>query len=231
MKTIQETDLEFICDIQAPCFQSLMTEEIELVKSSKTQIIFRKGDSLTKQGAFTSYVLFIIHGVAKQYVEDNGVKSFNIQIVQSGEFVGLSAVFTNTPFNYSTTALTNCQAFLIEKDAIMAIAKKNSTFGFDIIKRHCERNGNLYDALRTVLYKQMNGRLAQTLLYLDEFKPENESIFPLLTRKDVADFANVSPENAVKLLKTFEKEGLIALNEKDIVIVNKEKLGEISKRG
>jgi CRP/FNR family transcriptional regulator len=51
MKTILETDQDFICDIQAPCFQMLSSEEVELVRASKTQILFRKGDNLTKQGA------------------------------------------------------------------------------------------------------------------------------------------------------------------------------------
>jgi len=78
MKTIVETDNDFICDIQAPCFQALTPEEAELVRASKTQVFFRKGDNLTKQGAFTSYILFIISGLAKQYIEGDGstVKSF-----------------------------------------------------------------------------------------------------------------------------------------------------------
>jgi hypothetical protein len=52
MKTITETDKDFICDFKAPCFQDLMSEEAELVRASKTQVLFRKGDSITKQGAF-----------------------------------------------------------------------------------------------------------------------------------------------------------------------------------
>ncbi|MCL4484276.1 MAG: helix-turn-helix domain-containing protein [Bacteroidetes bacterium] len=44
-------------------------------------------------------------------------------------------------------------------------------------------------------------------------------------------FAGVSTESAVRLLKNFEKEGLIELNEKDIRIIQPENLSEISKRG
>ena len=50
MKPILETDQEFIFDIQAPCFQMLSPEEAEFVKASKTQVLFRIGDNLTKQG-------------------------------------------------------------------------------------------------------------------------------------------------------------------------------------
>ncbi|MDP4208251.1 MAG: Crp/Fnr family transcriptional regulator [Bacteroidota bacterium] len=231
MKSILETDNEFICDIQAPCFQMLSPEEAELVRASKTQVLFRKGDNLTKQGAFASYVLFIITGLAKQYVEGDSSKNFNLRIVKPGEFVGLSAVFTKNTFNYSSVALTDCQVFLVEKDAIANVVKQNGMFGFNIIKRYCEQNANLFDTLRMVLYKQMNGRMADTLLYIDGLKSENVDIFQLLSRKDIADFAGVSTESAVKLLKSFEKDGLIELNEKDILVVNHNALQEISKRG
>jgi hypothetical protein len=82
MKPILETDQEFICDIQAPCFQILSPEEVELVRTSKTQVLFRKGDNLTKQGAFASYVLFVISGLAKQYIEGDSSKNFNLHIVK-----------------------------------------------------------------------------------------------------------------------------------------------------
>lgn len=231
MKPILETDQEFICDIQAPCFQTLSPEEVELVRASKTQVLFRKGDNLTKQGAFASYVLFVIGGWAKQYIEGDSSKNFNLHIIKPGEFVGLSAVFANNTFNYSSVAITDCQVYLVEKDAIAKVVKQNGMFGFSIIKRYCEQNANLFDTLRTIMYKQMNGRMADTLLYIDSLKVENPEIFQLLSRKDIADFAGTSTESAVKLLKSFEKDGLIELNEKDIVVINRNVLLEISKRG
>ena len=77
----------------------------------------------------------------------------------------------------------------------------------------------------------MNGRMADTLLYLDSLKNEKAEIFQLLSRKDLADFAGISTESTVKLLKMFEKDGLIALNEKDLNIIKYNALCEISKRG
>jgi CRP-like cAMP-binding protein len=231
MKTILETDSDFICDIQAPCFQMLMPEEAELVRASKTQVLFRKDDNLTKQGAFASYVLFMIDGYAKQYLEGDSVKNYNLRIIKQGEFIGLSAVFSENTFNYSSVALTDCHVFLVEKEAIARVIRQNGMFGFSIIKRYCEQNTNLMNTVRNLMYKQMNGRMADTLLYLDGLKNEKAEIFQLLSRKDLADFAGISTESAVKLLKSFEKDGLIKLQEKDITLVNYESLGELSRKG
>jgi len=231
MKTISETDQEFVCDIQAPCFKLLSPDEIELVKASKTQVLFRKGENLTKQGAFASYVLFVIEGLSKQHLEGEGSKQMNLRIIRQGEFVGLSAVFGKNTFNYSVVALTDTKVFIIEKSVIAKLVQKNGMFAYSIIRRYCDHNTILYDTIRNLTYKQMNGRLADALLYIDSINDGTEDVFSLLSRRDIADFAGISTESTVKLLKAFEKDGLIKLDERSITIKNREFLIEISKKG
>jgi CRP/FNR family transcriptional regulator len=231
MKTILENDSEYVCNIQAPCFQQLNTEEVELIRSSKTQVLFRKGENLTKQGAFATYVLFIVSGIAKQHIEGDGTKSYSLRMVIPGEFVGLSSVFTKNTYSYSTVALTDVQAFLIENSSIMKVSRNNGEFAVNIIKRYCGQNSMLFDTIRTLMYKQMNGRMAETLLYLNSIRVGNIEVFGLLTRKDIAEFAGISTENAVKILKSFEKDKIVALDDKNITILKHEALEEISRHG
>jgi CRP-like cAMP-binding protein len=231
MEPILETDKDYICDIQSPCFQTLSNEEVELVRASKTQVLFRKGDHLTKQGTFASYVLFIVKGLTKQYIENSNTKSFNLHISGPGEFIGLSTAFTSKTFDYSSVAITECQAYLVEKVTIAKVIKQNGVFAFNLIQRDSEQVVNLYDTLSNVLFKQMNGRMAETLIYLDNLKNKYGNVFPFLSRKDIADFAGTSTESTVKLLKSFEMDGLIKLNDKDITILDQSKLYQISKIG
>jgi CRP-like cAMP-binding protein len=231
MKTLSEVDTGFICDIDAPCFMALNPDEMALIKQSKTQVLFRKGENLAKQGAFASYVLYIIDGMVKQYVEGDISRNFNLRILQSGEFIGLSAVFNKHTFNYSVVAIKDTHVFLIEKDAIAKVIQRNGEFAYSIIGRYCEQNAALYDTIRNMMYKQMNGRLADTLLYLSSEIFDGTDVFTGLSRKDIADFAGISTESTVKLLKNFEKDRLIRLNEKNIHIENRQALIEISKRG
>ncbi len=231
MKTIIETDTGFICDIQAPCFQMITSEEVGLVRASKTQVLFRKGENLTKQGAFASYVLFILTGFVKQYVEGNGKYNYNLRIIKPGEFVGLSSVFGKNIFNYSTVALTDTQVFLIEKEALAHVSQQNGQFAYTIIRRYSEQNVTLFDSIRSLVYKQMNGRIAETLLYLNPDNFDGEDILAMLSRKEIAEFSGLTSESTVKVLKSFEKDGLILLNEKHIEILDRNRLEEISKTG
>lgn len=231
MKTITDTDDDFVCDIQAPCFQQLSKEEVELVRNNKTQILFRKGDTLTKQGAFASYVLFLISGVVKQYIEGGDNRSFNIRIIQAGDFIGLSSVFSEKTYSYSTSALTDCQVMLIDKESLSKIIQKNGSFSFHLIQRYCVQNATLHEVLKHQQFNQMHGRLAGSILYLNSLKGNLPTIFQLMSRKDLADFAGLSTESTVKLLKSFEKEGLIELLDKDIVLLEIDRLMDIQKRG
>jgi len=231
MKPILENDPEYKCVINAPCFQMLSIEETELVKRSKTQVLFRKGENLTKQGTFSSYILFIIDGLARQYLESEGDKGFNLRIIMPGEFVGLSAVFTKNTFDCSSIAITDCKAILVEKEAFANLARQNGMFGFNIMKRYCTQNSDLFDKLQKIMYKQMNGRMADTLIYLNEVKNSYPEIFQLLSRKEIADFAGISTESAVKLLKSFEKDGIIELKNKGVRVISLNTLIDISRRG
>lgn len=231
MRTISITDKEFECDIEAPCFAALGPEEMDLIRESKTQVIFHKGETLIKQGAFASYILFISSGVCKQYVESEGARNLNIRLKGPGEFAGLSAVFTDKKFGYSVSALSETRVFLLETDAISRLIQQNAAFGYRITRRYCQENAHLYANIHNLVYKQLNGRMADVLRYIDAFKSLHPDIFSLLSRKDIAEFAGMSTESAVKILKSFEKDGLIELEEKNVQILNAEKVAELSERG
>ena len=231
MKTYTAIDECVLGGLEAPCFAKLLPEEIELVKESKTQVLFLKGESLTKQGAFASSVLYVVDGLVRQYVIGDANRNFNLRIIPAGEFIGLSAAFGKSTYDYSTVALKDTLVCLIEKDAISGLIISNGSFGFGLINRVFENHSSMYDTIRSVMYKQMHGRLADVLLYLDTVHYNNESIFGLLSRTEIADFAGLSMESTVKLLKEYEKDGLIKLINKDITILRRDALIEISKRG
>jgi CRP/FNR family transcriptional regulator len=226
MKSLLETDDKYICEINVPSFKYLKNEEIELICSSKTQVIFRKGETLTKQGTFASYVLFIIKGLVKKQLENQTNYTLNISLHGENELLGLSSVFQYKKYEYSTIALTETHAFLMESSSLQVVMQKNAQFAYEIIQEYCRENARIYTVLHQQTFQQMHGRLTSSLLYLESYRA---GIFSLLSRKEIAAFAGLSMETTIKLLKEFEKEGLIILKEKNILLKNKAKLIEISK--
>jgi CRP-like cAMP-binding protein len=231
MKTISNTDKGFVCDISLPCFSALSSEETELVRDSRVQVVFRRGENITKQGAFASYVIFVISGFSRQYIECSNGRDYNLRIIRPGEMVGLSAVFNRNTFNYSVVAITETTGFLIEKEAIAGLVKNNGAFAFGIVRRYCEHNAMLYSSLDHVLHQQTNGRMATVLLTLAPENFDGEDLIRHLSRRELADFAGISTEGAVKVLKSFEKDNLIRLSDRSIILLDRDRLEEISRTG
>lgn len=230
MKTFIPPDDCSFGNLDAPCFRNLLPEEIALARDSKTRVVFRKGENLTKQGAFASSVLFVMDGLAKQYVEGDASRNFNLRLIKGGEFIGLSVAFNNHIYDYSVVSLRETTACLIEKEAVTNLIKSNGEFAFNIINRYCAQNSKLYTSVHDLMYKQMNGRLAGALLYLWNEQVDDD-VFPYLSRKDIADFAGLSTESTVKLLKSFEKDGLIKLEDKNVILLDFSTLEQVSLKG
>lgn len=230
MKRIGEKDQDFICSITAPCFQLLSLEETVQIQETKTQIYYRKGENLTKQGTYASYILFILKGVVKEYIEEKD-KNLTLQLLTPGDFVGLNTLFTDEAYNYSAGALTDVQVLLIDRDTLKDIIGQNANFAFDIVQNNSGNHQVLYRVIRNLMYKQTNGRVASTLLYLAEDKFAPFELYQHMTRKDIAEFAGISTESTVKIIKNFERDGIVELKDKEIHILQKEQLEEIAEKG
>ncbi len=79
--------------------------------------------------------------------------------------------------------------------------------------------------------KQVNGRIADILIYLWEYVYKDGEYPFELSRKEIAEFAACSYENVIVTLSRFNKEGIITLEGRRIIINDLEKLNVISKRG
>jgi len=219
------------CKNSSNCFKKLIPSELEFINQNKTQILYRKGENICKQGAFASYVLYISDGLVKLYMESPNNKNINLKILKTSEFIGLSSIYGDNIYNYSTVALKDSTICLIEKNSFRKLLINNGHFASEIIKWYCENEKQLFTKIQSLGNKQMHGRLADTLIYLCNQNLQEEKIFSYLSRKDIAEFAGLSTESTVRLLTELKNNNILDISGKDIKTLNPERLKEISKRG
>lgn len=211
--------------------QHLFPKELELIKDKKTQLTYLKGENLFKQGAFAPYVMFIVNGLVKIYLQTGYDKQINIRLARTGDFLAFSSIFGDNVYNYSAIAVKDSLVCMIDKESLKQLLLKNPEFAMQITSRNFRNENYLFEIIKNISYKQMRGKLASTLLYLSQDEFIEEEIFQYMSRQDIADFASISTESAIKFLKEFEKEGILSLNGKDIEITDKGKLEDIALRG
>ncbi|MEI7664029.1 MAG: helix-turn-helix domain-containing protein, partial [Bacteroidota bacterium] len=79
--------------------------------------------------------------------------------------------------------------------------------------------------------KQMPGRMADALLYLHDEIFEQPRFPMILSRSELSELSAMSRESAVKLLRDFQKEGLIRISDHEMEILDVESLRKISHIG
>jgi len=210
-------------------YRDCRLEHFSDLNEHKTRVHYLKGENIFKQGAFAPY--YVVQGLVKVYLQTGFDKQINISIAKPGEFLAYSSIFGESVHTYSTQALTNAEICMIEKERLKQILLEHPEFALEVTSKNYRKEKHLLEIIKNVSYKQMRGKLASALLYLSQEDFLKEDIFSYLTRQDLADFASISTESAIKFLKEFEKESMIALDGKNIVISDPEKLLNISKNG
>ncbi len=212
-------------------FGQIIPDDLKILEGNRTKITYLRGENIFKQGAFAPYVIFIVSGLIKVYVQTGYDKQINIGIARTGEFLAFSSVFGERVHSYSTQAITDAEVCMVEKESLKNALLKNPEFALQITSKNYRNERLLIEIIKNLSYKQMRGKLAAAIVYLSQDEFLNENIFENLSRQEIADFASISTESAIKFLKELEREGIIILNGKNIEIIHKEKLEQLSKNG
>lgn len=213
------------------CFREFSVDEQEFLKHKKKQISYFKGENIFKQGAFAPYVMFVLKGFVKVYLQTGYGKQINLRIARAGEFLAFSSVFGEEVYTYSTQSITDVEVCMIDKVGLGELLKNNPEFAMEVTSKNYKVEKELIGIIANLSHKQMRGKLATALLYLSNKEFKEANIFQYLTRQDVAEFASISTESTIRFLKEFEKEKLVRLEGKDIELLDIEKMVELSERG
>lgn len=210
------------------CFNSLSDEDMALFNDKKTQVTYLKGETIIKQGAFANNVIFIKEGLIRKFIQPGNNRQLNLRLLQKGDFMAFFTIFGELVYPYSAVALKETTICMIEKEMLQKLLTKNPLFALNVTSRNYQQEHRYLDIINNLTYKQMRGKLASALLYLSDEKFKDQNVFEHLTRQEIADFASLSIESAIKFIKELEKEGVLLLKNKKITITDKAKLEQIS---
>ena len=219
------------CNSASVCFKRLLPGELEFLNSNKSQLLFSKGETVCKEGGFSSGVKYITDGLVKVFIEGPNKRNIIVKLVNRGDFIGLSSLHGNPTYSYSATALRDTRVCMITREAILELILRNGDFAHEIIRWYCESYSMAYKKLESICFKNLPGRVAYVLLYLKQEKFKDDNVFRYLRRSDLADMAGVPMESCVRILSEFSDSNIISLSGREITITDEEMLGKIMRGG
>lgn len=220
--------LEAFCGSISSC--QLTKDDIDLLNQNRVEVRYNKGEIICKQGSFAHQLIYLKTGLSKSYLEEDN----NVQIicVNPGDCIlGIQSMTSAGIFHYSVAALENVYACLFDLEVVKTIAKRNAGFAYSLLKKANEAQILTYDRFFSLTMKQLHGRMADILLCLTNRVYQSEEFNFNLSRKDLAELTAMSNESATRILKDFKDDGLIDLDGKNVKILDKDRLIQVSKFG
>lgn len=210
--------------------KALNKNELLKLAECKTSHIIKKGESIFEEGDIVNGVYCVKTGACKlSKLSPNG-KDQIIKLVKAGELLGQRSMISDEAANLSAVALEDMEVCFIPKSEVMNMFDSNNQFSMNMMKTIC---GDLKEAdehMISISQKTVKERLAETLVYLEETFGKNEdgSLHIQLSREELAGMIGTATESCIRLLSDFNKNGLIGLIGKKIIIKDLSKLKKIA---
>ncbi|MCX6273468.1 MAG: Crp/Fnr family transcriptional regulator [Bacteroidetes bacterium] len=219
------------CLFKALSCQYLEAEEFEVIRRTSVPLRFKKGETIVKQGGRSTHLVFLHHGMVKFNYEVDDGKNVILTIVTGPKLLGGANLFFRMTNIFSLVAVENCDICLIDSRVFMSQLVDQGKYLLTLFERTTEMfEASIFNFI-SLAYKQVNGRIADVLIYLADHVYKNDEFLLTLTRKEIAEFAACSHENVINHLSKLNKEGVISLEGKVLKILDRDKLREISKHG
>lgn len=219
-----------LCTIKSKAASQLSAEEIEKLSFNCALVKFNKGDSLIRQGTFSTNVAYLRSGLAKVHIAGPYHEQI-VRIVKAPGYLGLPTTFGDKINQYSVTAIETAEVCFIDVNTFRYLLKVNPDFSYEIMIDLCRNELEVYYRCANRTQKQIRGKIADVLLELSD-RIYNTNIFTVpITQEDLGNLVDSSRESVSRIFAEFEKDGIINISGKKIEIVNKKSLLMISENG
>ena len=212
----------------SPLFTVLKEHELEMVDQNKFTVMFKKGETIRKQGTYMSHVVSLNSGLAKLYLEGSGFRNAIIRIVKPTNFIGGPGIYLDSMHHYTVTAVQDSTVCFIDIEVFKKIIDLNKTFAHEFMKDFSRNILSVYTRLLSLTQKQSIGRMADTILYLFDEIFESNKIPLLFPKQDLADLSAMSKESAIQVLRQFNKEGIIRMTRDEMELLDRGRLVRMS---
>jgi CRP-like cAMP-binding protein len=218
------------CIIQCDIYRAMQEAGRCTSDVKPVHALFRKHETICKQGSEVTTAIYLVSGSAKLYIEGLNNRNIILYILSTQSYIGLLSFFETPRYSYSVTALEETRVCMVELNFLKQLYIGNHDFLIRLNKAFGKSVASIMGKIITLNQKNIRGRVADSLLYLSRLN-RSDSFLITLTRKELGELSAISEENTVRLLTEFRKEGIIDLNGKEVHILDRGLLEKISELG
>lgn len=219
------------CNRKAPLFTTLSKEELEILNTDRYSVRFHEGEVILKQGTKADYLISLIDGFARMYIEGHNDRNLVLDFLLPWQLIGGPGAHSNGKHRYSVVAVKETLVCFLDVNNFKKVLSMNGDFSSKVLE-YCSNNYlATLDRMVCLSQKQMHGRIADALIYLTTEIYKSDTIGAEISRQDMADYTSMTKDSAIRILKEFERDEIINLAGRKIEVIDTPRLHDISSRG
>ncbi|MQS44644.1 Crp/Fnr family transcriptional regulator [Lactobacillus salsicarnum] len=189
-------------------FQSLPEKDLAIVADIVSAHHFKAGEFLYQAGDEANALMIVAHGQAKVYqIAANG-KEQMLRILQTGEFDGEAALFSNSERTSFAEALMDTDVCQISRGDFQKLMKSSPELAVNMVNAFGQRITQLEQQTTEVTTASVESRLANYLLETSAGLDDARFTLPL-KKKDIATYLGTTPETISRKLTKMASDNLL----------------------
>jgi CRP/FNR family transcriptional regulator, cyclic AMP receptor protein len=201
-----------------------LTEFVQALESVKSVVNLPKHARLLEEGKIPEGIFVLLRGSVKLFVAMKGSKTLILQVVQSGEVLGLSATMSSKPAEYTAETLSPTQFLYVPRNDFLSLLEGHPEICISVVE---VLSHQLREAVNMIHYSSGSQPAVEKLADLLEVWVEENGettkrgieLKLLLTQEEIGQMIGVSRETVSRLLAEFEQQGILELEGSRVTVL------------
>lgn len=205
-------------------FRGLPQDEIVKIGSLAISRTFERGESIFFEGDEANGFYIICSGKVKVFKMNPLGKEHILHIFGAGEPIGEVAVFHGQPFPASAETIAPSELLFLPRREFVALIEDNSSIAMNMLAVLSVRLRQFASQIESLSLKEVPARLATYLLYTSEEQGGTDEVVLPVSKGQLASLLGTIPETLSRIFSKMSDEGLIRVEGRSIIIVDREGL-------
>jgi CRP/FNR family transcriptional regulator, dissimilatory nitrate respiration regulator len=211
-----------------PLFDGLPPEQVEDLALIVTEQVFRKGETIFSEGEEGTGFYVGVSGRIKVYKLSPEGKEQILHLFGPGEPFGEVPVFAGQRFPANAIAMEESRILFFPRSAFVGLIKRTPELALNMLAVLSLRLRRFARLIEDLSLKEVPGRLAAYLLYLQEMEKGRRDLELDVSKGQLASMLGTIPETLSRILAKMNKGGLIESEGPRIRILDAEGLEDLA---
>lgn len=213
-------------NLLSPLLNLLPDEERRMLERSAEMVEFKRHEIIYREGESPNHLYLVVEGAVKVYREGVCGRCQIMRMLGIGSFFGYRASLAHEPYVTGAAAFGKTTLCRIPMNLLQVVMAKCPAVLSFFVKELATDLGVADKRMVSLTQKHIRGRMAESLLTIrDTFGVDLEGYIDLdITRQELADYSNMTTSNSIRTISALVSEGVIAIKDKRIKLLEDELL-------